>query len=110
MTEVAKPGAPVGSSKAGAGINTDCWIPAACTCNANDASSVAMSPVETCERIVISFVAWRPRTSTERERIRRDAGVQELDLERVVAHAVLLANQLIQAILVDSADAVGVDI
>ena len=50
--------------------------------------------------------SWH-RSSTERERVGRHAGIQELDLERPVANSVRLADQLIQPLLGHVPDAVA---
>src|SRR5262245_10912614 len=48
--------------------------------------------------------------SAKRECVRRDTGVEKLDLERTIAYRTLLTNQLIEPLLLHDARAVGVDI
>src|SRR6185503_20755816 len=94
------------SSNAGSGISTACstWA-AACAspCAATSAASAAVrNQNDTCEDI--------PKLLAEGESVRRDAGIQKLDLEGSIAPGLSLPDQLIEAVLLHGARAVRADV
>src|SRR5436190_9782182 len=88
------------SSNAGAGITTASSAACAQPSSATSAANVAArNEIETCSLIPVLL-------SAERKRVRRDAWIQELDLERAIAYGTLLTDQLIQSLHVHDTRAV----
>src|SRR6185503_9137946 len=94
------------SSNAGSGISTACSTCAAACARPCDATSAATTAArdqkEACERIA--------ELLAESESVRRDTGIEKLDLEGSIAAGVLLPDQLIEAVLLHDAHTVGVDV